>query len=293
MADIQGDSPRRQAAGIATGEGNPAVPRCFVAYPSSPADRAESIETAVQNIQAGGVVDILGWRGLAVTGRAMIDVICEEIRSREIFIADVTGLNPNVLFELGYAIAHKRRVWLLLNPKIERARRQWDNFQLLTTVGYAAYSNSRDIEEKFYRDEPYSTVNQNLYDDLVKAAGPPSKKDALLYLQCAVNTEASLRLARKVSSGPIRSVVDDPGEGGMQPFAWYVQQVTAAFGVVCHLLSTEYENWEIHNAKNALVAGLAHGRNKPLLLLAHAPYESPLDYRDLLRIHRSGGGVDF
>lgn len=65
--------------------------------------------------------------------------------------------------------------------------------------------------------------------------------------------------------------------------AWYVQQVTSAFAVVSHLLSTEYQNWELHNAKHALVSGLALGMAKPLLMLAHEPYPSPLDYHDLLR----------
>src|ERR1039458_1139384 len=93
-------------------------PRCFAAYPSSPVDRAESIEKAIEEIRVGGVVDIAGWKSLAISGRVVISAICDQIKTSEIFIADVTGLNPNVLFELGYAIAHKKRVWLLLNQHI-------------------------------------------------------------------------------------------------------------------------------------------------------------------------------
>jgi len=96
--------------------------RCFVAYPSSPADRAESIEQAIEEIRTGGVVDIDGWKSLGITGRLVIGAICDEIKRSEIFIGDVTGLNANVLFELGYAIAHKKRIWLLLNTHIERAK---------------------------------------------------------------------------------------------------------------------------------------------------------------------------
>lgn len=268
------------------------VPRCFVAYPSSPPDRVESIETAIKNIHAGGVVDVIGWKTLAVSGRVMIGAICDEIKRAQLLIADVTGLNPNVLFELGYAIAHRKRVWLLFNPSIDRARRQWDKFELLTTVGYAPYNNSREIEGEFYRQEPYTNLDQNLYDDWLRSAGPPSKKDALLYLRSDVNTESSMRLARRVASGPIRSVIDDPQEVSLQPFAWYVQQVASAFAVVCHLLPSDYQSWELNNAKHSLIAGLAHGRGKPLLMLAHAPYDSPLDYRDLLRTHRTAAEAE-
>ncbi len=222
----------------------------------------------------------------------MISVICNEIKDRDIFVADVTGLNPNVLFELGYAIAARRRVWLLLNPRINRARLEWDRFQLLATVGFAPYTNSHDIVREFYSQEPYKNPDQNLYDDLLRAAGPASKQDALLYLPCDVNTDASMRIARRVSSGPIHSIIDDPQEVRIQPFAWYVQQVTSAFAVVCHLLSNEYQNWQLHNAKHALIAGLAYGKSKPLLMLAHEPYETPLDYRDMLRNHSTAAEAE-
>jgi hypothetical protein len=266
---------------IPVADSSSAKPRCFVAYPSSPPDRAETIEKSIDGLNAGGVVDVIGWKSLRVGGRVVISAICDEIKNCQIFIADVTGLNPNVLFELGYAIAHRRRIWLLLNPRIERAKVDFDRFQLLTTVGYASYANSDDIVGQFYREEPYKKLDQNLYDELLRAAGPASKKDAMLYLRCDVNTDASMRIARRVSSGPIPSVIDDPQEVRLQPFSWYVQQVTSAFAIVCHFLSTEYQNWEVLNAKHALVAGLAHGRAKPLLMLAHEPYASPLDYRDL------------
>jgi hypothetical protein len=273
------------APGTSNVDANDPKVRCFVAYPSSPQDRAETIETAIDELNNGGVIEVFGWKQLKVGGRLVIGTICDEIKRCEVFIADVTGLNPNVLFELGYAIAQKKRVWLLLNSHIERAQTEFERFELLTTVGYASYSNSHEIVTAFYRQEPYKNLGQILYDDLLASAGPPSKKDALLYLRCDVNTEASLRLARRVSTGPIRSVIDDPQEVRLQSLPWYVQQVTAAYAVVCHLLSTEYAHWELHNAKHALVSGFALGMGKPLLMLAHEPYASPLDYHDLLRKH--------
>jgi len=260
-------------------------PSCFVAYPSRPADRAESVEEAIKVLQAGGVVNVIGWKSLTVTGRVVVDVICDEIKRCSLFICDVTGLNPNVLFELGYAMAQRKRVWLLLNTRIERSKADFDKLQLLTTIGYASYNNSADIVSRFYEEGPYNRLDQNLFDELLRVAGAPSKNGALLYLRCDENTEASMRIARRVSSGPIVSVIDDPQEIRRQPLTWYAQQVNSAFAVVCHFLSTEYESWELQNAKHALIAGLAHGLAKPLLMLAHHPYASPLDYRDLLRAH--------
>jgi hypothetical protein len=260
---------------------------CFVAYPSSPASRAEVLETALENIRGGGVVSILGWKELAVSGRVIVSAICDEIRKRDLFVADVTTLNPNVLFELGYAIAHHKRIWLVLDPNIERAKLDFERFQLLTTIGFHPYSNSQDIVTGFYSDQPYDKLDQVLYRELLQATSPVAKRDALLYLKSDVATEASTRIARRVTAGPLPSVVDDPKEVRVQPFSWYVQQVTSGFAIACHLLSTDYTGWELHNAKHALVAGLAHGLSKPLLMLAHEPYVSPIDYHDLLRTHRT------
>jgi nucleoside 2-deoxyribosyltransferase len=71
--------------------------------------------------------------------------ILEEIRDCNCFIADVTELNPNVLFELGYAIAHRKRVWLLLDVSIERAKLEFGRFQIFSTVGYNGAANSEKI----------------------------------------------------------------------------------------------------------------------------------------------------
>jgi hypothetical protein len=235
---------------------------------------------------------MLTWRGASVGGRVIIGTICDEIRSRELFIADVTGLNPNVLFELGFAVALRKRIWLRLDPNIERAKLDFERFQLLTTIGYWPYSNSLDIINGFYKDEPYKKLDQDLYRELLQSTTAVAKKDAVLYLKSDVDTEATIAIARRVASGKVPSVIDDPKEVRVQPFSWYVQQATSAFAVVCHLLSTEYRDWELHNAKHALIAGLAHGLARPLLMLAHDPYSSPIDYRDLLKAHNTAAKAE-
>jgi len=143
----------------------------------------------------------------------------------------------------------------------------------------------------FYEEQPYNSLEQDLFTELSQTA-TLAKRDTLLYLKPAVETEASIRIARRVASGPLPSVIDDPREVRVQPFAWYVQHVTSALAVVCHLLSTDYKSWELHNAKHALIAGLAYGLGKNVLMLAHEPYVSPIDYRDLLRAHATAASAE-
>jgi hypothetical protein len=57
-------------------------------------------------------------------------------------------------------------------------------------------------------------------------------------------------------TNPIPSVIDDPKELKTQPLSWYVRHVNSAFAITCQFLSADYKNWELQNAKQALVAGV-------------------------------------
>ena len=261
------------------------LPKCFVAYPSTPVARAETVEGAIETVSHSGVVGIKGWKSLFPGGRPIIDRIFQEIRDCNCFIADLTGLNPNVLFELGYAVAHRKRIWLLLDVALEKAKLEFDRFQLFSTVAYQGASNSEKIVEGFFADQPFAD-NTNLCDDLLDRSKHPARP-TLLYLKAQIATEASNRLTRKILTAAIASIIDDPAESANQPLAWYVNRVDSASAVVCHLLSSGHSNWQAANAKQAFVAGMAQGLGKPMLMLAHDPYASPLDYRDLLRVHEN------
>lgn len=266
------------------------TPACFVAYPSTPASRAETVEKAIETISGSGVVRIKGWKSLFPGGRPIISRIFEEIRLCSCFIADLTSLNPNVLFELGYAVAHRKRVWILLDTAIEKAKLEFDRLQLFTTVGYQGSSNSEKIVEGFFQDQPYAD-GSCLFEDLLDRTKRPTRP-TLIYLKSQTATEASNRLTRKVLAGQIASIIDDPAEGANQPLSWYTNRVDSASAVVCHLLSSEYANWQLGNAKQAFVAGMATGLGTPLLMLAHSPYSSPLDYKDLLRVHETAAQAE-
>lgn len=266
------------------------LPKCFVAYPSTPAARAETVEGVIETLSGSGVVSIRGWKSLFAGGRPIINRIFEEIRDCKCFIADLTGLNPNVLFELGYAVAHRKRVWLLLDTAVEKAKLDLDRFQLFATVGYQGSSNSDKIVEGFFQDQPYAD-GTCLFDDLLDRAKTPIRP-TLIYLKAQTTTEASNRLTRKVVAGSIASIIDDPTEGANYPLSWYVNRVDSAAAVVCHMLSSDHTNWQLGNAKQAFVAGMAQGLGTPLLMLAHSPYSSPLDYRDLLRTHETAAQAE-
>ena len=77
----------------------------FFAYPSDPTI-SEAVEHAIKDINGARVVNITSWRDLQIGGKSVIGQICAAIDESEVFLAELTHLNPNVLFELGYAIAN-------------------------------------------------------------------------------------------------------------------------------------------------------------------------------------------
>ena len=145
----------------------PSLPKGFFAYPSTPKTISETIRAAVANLNKSNIVHIKVWEDCRVGGKVIVDEICKEIVQADLFCADLTHLNANVMFELGYAIAKNKRIWLLLDTSIVEVGKRFDQLRILTTVGYTSYCNSRDIEEAFYRDSPYLDLSDTIYETAI------------------------------------------------------------------------------------------------------------------------------
>lgn len=258
---------------------------CFIAYPSQPPSLVETIELAIREINQSELVSVKSWKLTSVTGKFVITTICESIGASDIFVCDLTYLNHNVLFELGYAIAQNKRIWILLNRSVEESNKDYEKFKILTTVGYIPYINVYDISNAFYKDQPHSDLQGTIYRDTIESVISKKPSNNLLYLKSAVETEASVKLSRRINDSRIPVIVDDPDEVRIQTLSWYAQKVFDAQIVVTHFLGSDQAGHRMQNAKDSLVSGLAYGFGRHLLMLAHAPYESPIDYRDFLRVH--------
>ncbi|MBD3842693.1 MAG: hypothetical protein IE909_12575, partial [Campylobacterales bacterium] len=67
------------------------------------------------------------------------------------------------------------------------------------------------------------------------------------------------------------------------PLSWYIQKLNSIPAVLIQFSSTTRQGYEIHNSKCALVAGMAVGMGLRTQLIAEKPYDSPLDFKDLLK----------
>ena len=261
----------------------------FVAFPSSPKTIADSVGIAVDEINSVNIVELISWKSLRVSGNLVIEKILKEIRDTDFFVCDLTFLNPNVIFELGYAIANDKRIWVTRNTSYEDEENRYKDAKLFSGIGYSGYENSYEIRELFFKQQPYKDLRNTLFQDLfnpnlISEVPVPH----LLYLKSLVNTNESSALAHEIDKTNIRLVTDDPDEVRVQTLSWYLENVLNAQAVVSHLLDEVRSNSkQLESLKYSFISGLAYGLGKPILLLAHSPYKPPFDYQDLMVVHDS------
>ena len=257
----------------------------FFAYPND-VRISGTITAFVTKINNSGLLSVETWEQMQIGGKLLISEICRKIESSDLFCADITRLNPNVLFEIGFAIARKKRVWLIRDTSIPAENADFKQFRVLTTLGYREYLNSDDILVGFYRDLPHESLAETVYDEVIEPSLRYQTAEHILYLKSFYEDEASVKVTQfldaELSRKHLQLQIDDPREASIQPLSWYAMNVHTAQAVVCHLTTLERENSKIQNAKHSLVAGMAHGLGIPILLLIENDLFGPADYRDLL-----------
>ena len=177
---------------------NPTI-TAFYAYPFQPLALAETIRTAVQRINVQPRLNIIPWESLRTGGKVIVDEICHAIDNDNLLLADLTGINPNVMFELGYAVARGKRIWVTLESTRPLIKREYDQVRLLTGIGYCSYANSQQIVDSFLRERPYEDLKETVWANHVQPLLKHGESPSLVYLQNRHETEAARRVNEAVS----------------------------------------------------------------------------------------------
>lgn len=262
-------------------------PKGFFAYASAPHSIPATIKVAIESINKTQQAMLVGWETLGIGGKYIIQEICDTIDDCDFFCADVTTINPNVMFELGFSIARDKRIWLVRDDSYLDSKTEFDQLRLLTTVGYRSYTNADQIIKSFFADKPHATLDQTIYRESIEPLlGPSKHQEPFVYLKSRHDTEASVRVSRVLDSLTPKPVLDDPRESSVQPLYWYGQKILHAPGVLIHFLSSQREGSKLTNARYALVSGLAKGFDTPVMLLTEQQdVLAPMDYRDEMRYY--------
>ena len=267
--------------------------RIFYAHPYQPADLRETIDAATRRLKGNRIVkqkniDIRPWTENPISGRSLISSVLRQIDRHNIFACDLTYPNANVNFELGYAIAKFKRIFASLNTTIQGSDKQYRQLYFpLLNMGYTGYDNHESLADSIMSERPWDSLSQTLLDNRYRQQLARFEDPTLIYMKPPLNTDSVLAVQEEFGRSIFQHslIIDDPNEYSSQILQWYVEKLLSADAAVVHLLSSDHANHASYNLKSSIVAGMAMGFGRPLLMLAHEPYESPLDYEKWLKAH--------
>ncbi len=255
----------------------------FFAYGSEPPHCGEFIEDAIKKVNKDGqLVMIKSWKLLTISGNLLISQILKEIESSDFFCADVTGLNENVLFELGFAIAKRKKIFITQDTSIIDSYHRFKELNFLTTVGYTNYTKSDDITNSFLREKPYEK-EEYLLDQLFSSQEIEKDRYSLLYLKSQFDTNYNQYIINTIKGYKLPCIIDDSVEAKVQSLSWYISKLQSVPAVLIEFSSTYRSGYQLHNAKCAFVAGLALGLGLRVQMIAEKPYPTSIDYQEYLK----------
>jgi len=255
----------------------------FFAYSSTPNSCGEVIEEAIIKINEShfGILELKSWKDLNISGKLVINIILKEIAECDFFCVDLTGMNDNVLFELGYAIAIKKPIWIIFDKSHIDSNRRFQELNFFTTIGYYEYTNSNNVILGFGESEIYNSET-NLFDTLVHNVDIKQGENALFYLKGQYDTNYSLDIVNEINFNKLPYLLDDPIETKIHPLTWYIEKLFSVPATLIEFSSTYRFGNELHNSKCAFISGLSVGLELKTLMVSEMPFDSPIDYRELL-----------
>ena len=244
----------------------------FVAFASSPQALFATIESAISKANSSSrVTEFVGWPSNDIPGRPISHPIQSGISAAPFVVADISTLNLNVTYEIGYAIGIGKRVYLVKDDSYTHDPDVTQKVGIFDTLGYKKYENSDALANTLISVNDFTPLDVSRPLDTnapVYIVEPPQKGDDMIHIVSCI----------KRSRLQFRSF--NPSEDSRLAASDAIDHVSSAHGVIIPFLSDDVRDSFTHNIRAAFVAGLAHGMHKPALLLKPRGFEAPLDLRD-------------
>lgn len=257
----------------------------FVAYASTSPLRAEAMRAAAERLTESGLAAVT-WEHLRVEGHLLINDICAAIDARKALLADVSTLNENVLFEVGYALGKNKLLWIALDESDTMALKAWGDLALLATLGRINYTGDGEKLASKILAKSLSEGEPELLDALLVDARP-RESNAVFAPGATVKTHAVTLLERYLERQSHLKILGSGDDLGLAPLQFYAQEIYRCSAAVFHLLGPDRLRASEYNARATLLAGYSHAIGLPTLMVAEFGYLAPLDFRDMLYVYKS------
>lgn len=257
----------------------------FLAYAADPIDVGQTIEAALDAYRRrrGSADAISSWKINDIAGRFIIEPVLDHIRNSQCLLADISVLNFNVTYEIGYAIGLGRRTFLVRNRSLRADESEMRQVGIFDTLGYQLYENAADLEAYLLGLKDFAPV---------ASTKAPDPTNPVYLLQYPFNTDVQNRIVARIKRARLRFRSFDPAEMSRLSAREAIEGVAGAFGVVIPLARTNMVDARVHNIRAAFVAGLAHGMERVTLLIQQGEDPVPLDYRDFVQSFKHPDRID-
>lgn len=249
--------------------------RGFFAYPSQPYQVTVCINAAIKAANTGGQFEFTPWEENDISGRHLVAPIFEGLQKTEILVADITRLNFNVTFEIGFAIGVGKRLFLVRNKEYEPEAELTKRVGIFDTLGYKEYSTDRQL----------AALITSVTDLVPLDTTAQKNRTAPVYLlETPVRGETMTRIVSLVKKASLFYRSFNPSEQPRLSALDAISNVASSHGVIAPLLGQSIRDSKVHNLRAAFIAGLGFGLEIPTLLLQdkHDPLP-PLDVRDFVK----------
>ncbi|WP_219908221.1 P-loop ATPase, Sll1717 family [Vibrio splendidus] len=245
----------------------------FFAYAASPRDIGDTIEAAIDkaNKTTGSKVD--SWKALDVVGHFISEHVTSQIDKCDFLLADISVLNFNVTYEVGYAIGKGKRVFITKNSSIKDANITIRELGIYDTIGFHEYENS---------DQLCSFISAAPSADALKISQKINTRSPVYLLEGQYKTDWASRIVSRIKKAKYLFRSFDPNEQPRLSASDAINQVSQSYGVVVPLLSSTSNGGDLNNMRGAFIAGLADGMGKALCILQNGEDPVPIDYRDFV-----------
>lgn len=248
----------------------------FYAYSSQPNEVGQCIEIAVEEYnRSQSKVSVKTWRQLDIVGHFISTEVLKGIDESDFLIADITKLNFNVTYEIGYAIGKSKRVLLTKNKSIESSDLKIEDIGIFDTLGYREYQNSSELKSFILEASKKSPLETSVKHN---------RHAPVYFLETPYKTDWSNRIISRIKKSGYIFRNFDPNEQPRLSAYDGINQVASSYGIVVPLLSKAASGNNAHNIRAAFIAGLSEGMDKAICILQNGDDPVPLDYRDFVNV---------
>ncbi len=117
----------------------------FVASPGAPTELVAGLTYAVEQANKLGKNSFHLWTDNDIVGKSLVEPIYDGINKSAFLVADITYLNLNVAYEVGYAIGRSKRAVLTRNKTLTGDIDLANEIGIFDTLGRFEYTSWDDL----------------------------------------------------------------------------------------------------------------------------------------------------